>query len=400
MTPVYNKQNVVIILTGGNGFPTGDAYTNRVIAISKGLVQCGCKVSVLIIYPGRNNQSSEYGEMDGFSFRFCAGVTRQENRTIRRLNGLKGIVNAWAYLWSEQKREQIDLVLSFSQSFIHNFSLFLFSILKKTLLLHESSEYPLSVLQSGSDRLSASERLYQKAFNFCFDGKIYISTTLAEFNKRLTRKLMPILIVPIVVDTDRFIFPDTTIPEKRIAFCGDIFGQKDGVRILIEAFSKVHKNHPQFKLLLIGAVSNPRNYQELLDFIILLGLNEKVEFTGFIHRDKVPELLYFSSVLVLARPDNIQNRAGFPTKLGEYLATGRPVLTTAMSDIPLYIRHGENGFLAKPGDVNDFSIKLGWILANYQEADKIGKEGRKLTQKYFSNIYQANQIIKFVERIS
>lgn len=60
--------SVALLYTGGYGFPIGDAYTNRILAFARGFVENGCKVTLLIIYPGRNNQADEKGEMNGFAF--------------------------------------------------------------------------------------------------------------------------------------------------------------------------------------------------------------------------------------------------------------------------------------------------------------------------------------------
>jgi hypothetical protein len=45
--------NFVLIFTGGYGFPIGDAYTNRIFAFARGFVENRCKVTLLVIYPGR-----------------------------------------------------------------------------------------------------------------------------------------------------------------------------------------------------------------------------------------------------------------------------------------------------------------------------------------------------------
>ena len=114
---------------------------------------------------------------------------------------------------------------------------------------------------------------------------------------------------------------------------------------------------------------------------------------------KIPDFLQKSAVLVLARPDNIQAKGGFPTKLGEYLATGRPVLVTTVSDIPIYIKHKQNGFLARPGSAVDFAEKLEDILSDYDMAERVGVEGKKLANTHFNNIYQAKRIIEFIDRV-
>ena len=50
-----------------------------------------------------------------------------------------------------------------------------------------------------------------------------------------------------------------------------------------------------------------------------------MEFTGRTSPEVMPQILTDASILALARPNNVQSQNGFPTKLGEYLATGNPV---------------------------------------------------------------------------
>jgi glycosyltransferase involved in cell wall biosynthesis len=390
--------NLVLIFTGGYGFPIGDAYTNRILAFAKGFVKNGCRVTVLIIYPGHNNIDEEQGEMDGFNYRFCAGNKRANNWFLRKLIGIQGIINTSRILAKLDRKEKIDAVITFSQNFAQNFPIYLFTRTFKIPLVRENNEFPRMVLRRGHSHLNTINKHFFKFVNRFFDGYIYISSALVEFNRPLLPKSMPILTVPIIVDTDRFHF-EASEPKKLITYCGNLFGEKDGVDILLAAFSKIHLKHPEYGLILIGNTSNKTEMARMKTWIEQHGITEKVVFTGFVHRDEVPALLQRSAVLALARPDNIQAKGGFPTKLGEYLATGRPVLVTEVGDIPKYIRHGFNGFLAKPGSVDDFAKKLNWILNHYAKAVKIALKGKQLTENDFGNIQQSERILDFVSSI-
>jgi len=397
---VGNKKqlNLVLIFTGGYGFPVGDAYTNRVMAFAKGFVGNNCNVTVLIIYPGRNNQADIRGSMDGFNYIFCAGLKRPQNWFARKIIGIKGIFNSVRIVNRLNKKEPIDAIMTFSQNFSQNFPLYLYTRIHKIIFIRENNEFPRMVLKRGHSRLTHLEKAFFKFVNRFYDGFVYISSALVSFNTKMLRKRMPVEIVPIIVDKDRFNFPDIK-RKNRITYCGNLFGEKDGVKILLEAFSIIHENHPDYKLLLVGDTSNKGEFNELQNFIKDKGIKSKIEFTGFVHRDKIPGLLIQSSVLVLARPDNIQAKGGFPTKLGEYLASGWPVLVTEVSDIPNYIKDGVNGYLAKPDSVEDFTNKLNWILSNYDKAEKVGMEGQKLTEKEFSNVYQSKRVIRFIQKL-
>lgn len=89
-----------------------------------------------------------------------------------------------------------------------------------------------------------------------------------------------------------------------------------------------------------------------------LGVQDAVIFTGKVAAEELPNYLVNASILALSRPDSLQARNGFPTKLGEYLATGNPVLVTNVGEIPLFIKHGENGFIAEESNVDDFAKNL------------------------------------------
>lgn len=395
---INKKLNIILILTGGDGFPVGGAYTNRVLAFAKGFVKNHCKVTVFIIYPGKNDQANTKGSMDGFDYIFCAGLKRPNNWFFKKIIGIIGIFNAFRNIINLNKEEHIDAVLTFTPSFLQNFPLFLITRFHQSVFIRENNEFPRIVLKRGHSRLNFLEKAVFRFASQFYDGLIYISSTLVSFNKKMLNKKMPIQIVPIVVDKELFNFPELN-RKNWITYCGNLFGEKDGVKILLEAFSNIHIRFPEFKLKLIGDISDRKSFYELQKSIDSFGIESKVEFTGFIHREKVPEYLIQSSVLVLARPNNIQAKGGFPTKLGEYLASGRPVLVTAVSDIPNYIKDGVNGFLAKPDSVVDFAKKLDWILSNYDEAEKVGHEGQKLTEMEFSNVYQSNRIIDFIYTI-
>ena len=98
----------------------------------------------------------------------------------------------------------------------------------------------------------------------------------------------------------------------------------------------------------------------------------------------MPALLGSARILALARPDNLQARNGFPTKLGEYLACGRPVVVTRVGEIGNFLSDGVNGLLADPDDAAAFAEKLIWAAEHPDQAARIGAEGLKSAFKEFS----------------
>jgi glycosyltransferase involved in cell wall biosynthesis len=101
-------------------------------------------------------------------------------------------------------------------------------------------------------------------------------------------------------------------------------------------------------------------------------------------------------VLCLARKANVQAEGGFPTKLGEYLASGRPTIITKVGELSDYVSDGVSTFFVKPGDVLDFADKLRFVLANEALSSKVGVEGKKIALDIFSYKNHSNALDAFV----
>ncbi len=68
-----------------------------------------------------------------------------------------------------------------------------------------------------------------------------------------------------------------------------------------------------------------------------------------------------SDVLCMCRKESGFANAGFPFKLGEYLATGNPVICTKVSDVEYYLDN-EDVYLIDPGCPDQISASLERIM--------------------------------------
>jgi glycosyltransferase involved in cell wall biosynthesis len=60
----------------------------------------------------------------------------------------------------------------------------------------------------------------------------------------------------------------------------------------------------------------------------------RIRFFGFVTEQQYSEMLQRAALLVNPRPSRLlENRYNFPSKLMEYLAAGRPIISTATSDV-------------------------------------------------------------------
>ena len=106
-------------------------------------------------------------------------------------------------------------------------------------------------------------------------------------------------------------------------------------------------------------------------------------FAGDVKREELPALFATAEVFVLPRPPGVFSIAGLPNKLGEYLASGRPVVVNANGDIPRYLQDGVSAYLVDPADEAAFTARLRYVLEHRDEAAAVGARGREVAVREF-----------------
>jgi glycosyltransferase involved in cell wall biosynthesis len=108
-----------------------------------------------------------------------------------------------------------------------------------------------------------------------------------------------------------------------------------------------------------------------------------------------------AEVLILAKPASLQSEHSFPTKVGEYLATGKPVVLTNVGCINQYLTDGINAFIAEPNNIESLSGKLLEVYSDYKRSLEIGQRGQQVAFNQFDYRSQSKVLIDFfTERIN
>ena len=236
---------------------------------------------------------------------------------------------------------------------------------------------------------------------YAYDGIALMTKTLMKQFMEFPQPGPMLLHLPMTVDFGRFKgFRNTCIDFDKpyIAFIGVMDDQKEGINILIQAFAQVADEFPMCKLYLVGSwnYDTPAH----LRLISELKLNDRVFWKGEYPRDDIPSILVNACLLVLPRPNSKQAQGGFPTKLGEYLATGNPVCATRVGEIPNYLVDGESVFFAEPDSVKSLASSIRRALSNPKTAIHVGLNGRKVAEKFFNKDKQALALNDFFKVMS
>lgn len=269
-----------------------------------------------------------------------------------------------------------------------------------TILIHEKGEYP----HLGRSLRSKINQSFYMNYFIPRCKYIFVNTTALKFyfekHLQLMGKSIPVHILNISVEPDKYSESSRHIVHgpRSIVYIGTIYGTKDGVYDLVKAFSMIMEKYTDTKLVIIGDTSRRDRMQEVLRELDNLLDPRRVELTGQLNRDEVVKRINGAYCLALSRPDNIQAKHGFPTKLGEYLSTGRPVVITGVGDIPLFLKDGHNAFVATPGDIVDFAAKMSTCLKNQEEAEVIGQRGKELVSTVFNYLAVASVLSRSLDK--
>ena len=117
--------------------------------------------------------------------------------------------------------------------------------------------------------------------------------------------------------------------------------------------------------------------QELETQVNALGLQENFRFLGF--RKDVKELLFAFDVFVL--PSLFE---GLPNVILEAMASGRPIVATAVDGTPELIEHNETGLLVPPKSPHALQEQILNLLENEEKGSKLGRQAKEMAKQKFS----------------
>jgi len=264
----------------------------------------------------------------------------------------------------------------------------------------EKSEYPF---------VGAPDTIAARAWSWLFtrtlyklvDGVIVISTCLETYFLARVRRRAHVVRIPIIVDLDEFSDEHigSGLDQRVLCFVGSLEHEGE-VDSLLDAFSEIAERFPEWRLRVIGGSKNPAVLPAFRSRVAESRLSDRVEFVGQVGRDTLPRLFADVGAFALPRASGLFSTAGFPTKLGEYLASGRPVIVTATGDIPLFLQDGVSAFLVPPDDTRAFAVRLADLFRDPEAARGVGVRGREVARRHFEVKSQCRRLAEFLNGLN
>ncbi len=214
-----------------------------------------------------------------------------------------------------------------------------------------------------------------------------------------------ILVNPNGVDPDRF-RPDLEVESLRaelgltgktvIGFSGT-FGLWHGIPTLAAAIPLVVRARPDSAFLLLG--DGP--LRELVDQAVAQHeLGDRVLLPGLVPHARMPRFLAACDVLLSphGRQADGQEFFGSPTKLYEYMATGRAIVASRVGQIRDVLDDGETALLVEPDDPDALAAAILRLVDDPGLRDRLGTAARARAERCHSWRRNAERVLHALER--
>ncbi len=194
--------------------------------------------------------------------------------------------------------------------------------------------------------------------------------------------------------SDPHLFTCTKLPEElRVGFIAGIAPGR-GIELLIESMRLVKQKVPEVTLAIGGTPGT--HHQEGINYYVRL--REQYTSAWITFRDDIyyslnaNKFLQECYVTVIPHPDHIHYHTTLPVKLFDFLACGRPVVSTNCRETAKILNYYECGLVAE-FTAEDLAAKLIQLLLNRKLASHMGANGRKTVEEVYNWDNMAKKMI-------
>lgn len=224
------------------------------------------------------------------------------------------------------------------------------------------------------------------------DGMVVISTYLEGLYRGKLARSVPLRLIPISARCEERGRAGREPGPMKIVYAGS-FAKKDGIEQLLDAFEKVHEEKGNCLLMLSGAGANLKLYQPRI------AAHPAIRYVGYLEDAEFYRFLQQADVLCVTRTGSAYANAGFPFKLGEYLATGKPVIVSDVGDVKSYLKHMEDAIIIEPGNAEAIAGALAYCIDHPETIGLIGRSGEEKCRRYFDPEANGAILLELIERL-
>lgn len=185
------------------------------------------------------------------------------------------------------------------------------------------------------------------------------------------------------------------LPKKGKILCYAAASVTMNYKFILTAFERIVEEFGDVKLILLSPL---KDWEK--EIVLKSKVGKKILILRFQTYDNYLLYLAAADVLLMPRSSHVLDRCEFPGRLGDFLASGRPIVINRAGDAWKIIEKSQSGLVANVDDSNDFSQKVVRILNDRKLINRLSENARKaaegkysweeITEELIQNVYEAN----------
>lgn len=202
--------------------------------------------------------------------------------------------------------------------------------------------------------------------------------------------------LPNGVDTKRYkptVRSNDTEDPPTIVYTGNV-GYAQDIEACIEAMNEIDRSDARLKIVGDGDLRG-----ELEALVERRDLEDKVEFTGLVERDEIPEILNESTVSIAPLKRDQSLEYAIPTKVYEYMACELPVVATGIGEIRTVIEESNGGVFVE-NDPKALARAFDDLLENPDRREEVGGRGREYVEREYDRGAIARRLGRILDEVS
>ncbi len=388
-----------VILFYNGSYPDGMAMSNRIHLYGRCLHATGIEVEIII--PSKTKDSKKGTHVD-IPFSSVKSPLFFRNYLLLQLNAFFAAFIYAYYSFCFSKRAEVVFICGFGW-----FSSILAGIathIGGAKIVMEVNENPYAPEGGKLDTVWVRKIRRFWMLNTAYklmDGFIVISEKLEKLVYQHKKKRAFILKVPILVEKPVEL---NTVPEKPEIPCilhtGALSETKDGISAVFEGFARAHlKLNGALKFILTQKRMHPALGRKISDIEKKYELQNSIQFTGHLSKKEVEQLRMTCALTIINKPSNWQNDYNFPTKLGEYMVSGIPMIVTATGELKKHLNDSVTAFLVPENDPDAIAEKIIYIIKNPIIAKSVGQAGKDYALRNFYYMNYTEDMKRFFTNV-
>lgn len=391
------KTSKHIVYLGNFDFPYGFAEVQKIILISKGLILAGDSVTVIcargIHNPLNYPDLKATGEFQGIKYVYTSGDPFYNKSFFKRnILKIRGAINQFRYLRNLKKNDSLDYAILSTHSF---YAVLHYTILAKLLRFKTALNYVEFYSKVDKKWYQINSWFNDKMFDRYAPVLTDSILPISEFLINHLQKIAPgkkYLKIPNLTDFDKYLGCDTLKGDTYFLFCGHT-NYSEIIKFNIDSFCLLHNNSACLYLVING---DEDKIQEIKEYINGTPYKDQIKLFSKLSEKQL--YTYYKNAIALLIPlrPTFQDVARFPHKIGEYLASGNPVVSTNYGEVKNYFKDKDNMLLAESYDATQFADKMQYVIDHPDEAKMIGINGQNLAAEKFNYKEQGKVIDNFL----